>query len=534
MFKKLVLAAFVLVLLVGAFGLLRARAGAKPPKAAVQTATVVRDSVKVTIVETGTVDANRVVEVKSGVTGRLARLLVQEGDQVRQGDRIAFIDPQETTQRVNQDLANLQGAESGAERAKLEIAQRQLTNLAALKQAEARVAQLEAENRVQPRLVGAAVEQSKAALAIAQEQLRQLDESTQPNQRAATQSALVEAQANVDQARLEYDRRKDLFQKGYVAQREVEAGKQNLDVANARLQQARVSLDRLAAQLRSERARAVDAVRQAQADLARSQANTVTVQTKRQELESARADLQRARAALQDSAILSKGREQNLATVAQIRAALTESQRLLRETTVFAPITGVVVKRLLQEGELASGLSSFGSGTPIVRIEDRRRMRIKLDVNEIDVARMKLGMIAKINIDAIPERAYSGKVTKIAPSSKEAAATAADTVVKYEVEIEITDKDDKLRSGMSAKCTLDVVDKASALTIPTEFVVRDGSGAYVLVAGTGKPTKTSVRLGADAGLKVEILSGVAEGTKLVKPEFSGPKRKGAMQFGDGE
>ena len=145
----------------------------------------------------------------------------------------------------------------------------------------------------------------------------------------------------------------------------------------------------------------------------------------------------------------------------------------------------------------------------------------------------------RMTIDAIPSRTYHGVVRKIAPASKESAtgATSSDAVVKYEVEIELTDADRQLRSGMSAKCTVDVIRRDHVLTLPVEYVVHQGRKAYVELppanpkAKNAQPERREIVLGAETGALVEILSGLREGETVQKPKYTGPERKGFMQAG---
>jgi len=224
---------------------------------------------------------------------------------------------------------------------------------------------------------------------------------------------------------------------------------------------------------------------------------------------------------------------------------VSDAERQLSETDIRAPISGIVTKKALQVGELATGLSQFSSGTTIVKIEDRTAMRVKLDVNEIDVAKMTLGMPAKIDVDAIPNHTFNGVVKKIAPASKDSSASAStttttastDSVVKYEVEILLKDAVPQLRSGMSAKCTMEVLNHPNVLLLPLEYVGKEGKKSFVEIPpkkpGPGVVAdRQYIVVGASSGSLVEIVSGVTKGTTVQKPLYKGPARKGAMQFGN--
>ena len=134
-----------------------------------------------------------------------------------------------------------------------------------------------------------------------------------------------------------------------------------------------------------------------------------------------------------------------------------------------------------------------------------------------------------------PIRKMHGIVKKISPSSD--AATTGETVVKYQVEIYLTDAPSDLRTGMSAKCSMDVVKHTNVLNLPIEFVAKDGDQHYVEIPPANlkdpkaKPTKVNIETGAETGSLIEIKSGITEGTKVQRPAFNGPARKGMMQMG---
>lgn len=515
-------------------------AGAAGDDKAPKVATVSRGDIALSVLETGTVDANKVVEVKGRVTGRLAKLLVDEGDHVTAGQLIAVIDPKETQLVVDQNAAQLRGAESTVARSQIEIAQRRVTAKASYEQAKAKVAQLQLEMRAQPTVTRSNIIAAQTNLATAVAERDRLANSANPTQRRASESALAEAKANYDNAELQYKRQSELLNKGYVSGRTVDSMKLDMDLAKVRLETAQQNLDRLDSQLQAELAKANEAVEQAQSSLRMAKANAYAPESKRQDYLTAVAEMEKARAALQDPDALEKQRETGQATVSQLQSVLNDSRRQLSETEIRAPISGVVTKKLIQVGELATGLSTFSSGSTIVKIEDRSGMRVKLDMNEIDMAKLQLGMTANVDVDAIPEKSYHGVIAKIAPSSKDSgnSSSSSDSVVKYEVEIQLTDADAKLRTGMSAKCSVQVLSHKNVLTLPIEYVTREGKKAYVdLPSATkgGKPEHREVTVGAETGATIEIVSGLKEGDKVQKPNYNGPPRKGFMQAGpDGE
>jgi HlyD family secretion protein len=499
---------------------------------AANEAVVKRQDLVSQVVDSGAIDALKSVEVKSRVSGRLARLLVEEGDAVSTGQLIAVIDPKETTLQVRQNRAQLRGALSAAERTSIEIDQRRVTARANYDRALARVRQVAKEMEAQPVLTGAGIAGAEAALRQAEEALRQLIQTTQPNERTQAESAAQEAAASLEKAESERERRRALLDRGYISAREFDDADLQLRLTRTRKQAADDRLARLEGQQRLERLQAEARVRQARSEVDRARAGRIQDDVKRREYESAMASLRDAEAGLKDVQVLGKAREQSLASVDQIATVLQDSERQLGETAIRSPIAGVVSRRLVQEGELVASLSSFSAGTTLVVIEDRRRMIVRLNMNEIDVAKLRLGMKTSVTVDALPESKLTGLVTKIAPASGAAGTTpTGDAVVRYRVEVTLNESDDRLRTGMTAKCTLEAVRRDGVLALPLEFIGRDGDTRYVQIVEGGKTRRQNVRLGLTTGANAEILEGVREGQRVRRPAFTGPRRQGFIQTG---
>jgi len=308
-----------------------------------------------------------------------------------------------------------------------------------------------------------------------------------------------------------------------------------------KLDSAADNYNRIGAQTKLELQKADEDIRHAQAALDTAIANRIQDINKKRDFEVAVADKEKARVALRDVEAMGKSYDQAQSQAVMLKSVLGDSQRNLGETEIRSPIDGIVTKKEIQEGELVASLSSFSSGTGIVRIEDRRSLRVTMDVNEIDTAKLLEGMKAKVQVDAIPDKSFEGVVKRIAPASTTLQSTASgstapttDTVVKYQIEIWLTSADPHLRSGMSAKCTLETLRKPNVLQLPLEFVGKEGGRSYVEVPASKPnltPEKVYVKTGAETATAVEILSGVQEGTTVHEPKFSGPPRAGFMQGG---
>lgn len=499
---------------------------------------VEKGTIESKVVESGSIDAIKSVDVRSRASGRLKQLFVDEGDFVKQGELIAIIDPLEIQLQVDQNRAQLSGAKSGVARTALEIEKTRINAQANLAQAERRLAVLKAELDIQPTLTDASIRSARANLNTSEQQLRQLVETTQPNERVATDSELREARAGAETASRELERIRDLEAKGYVATRQLDATLLDFERARSRLERAQEDAKRLEQRQRLAREQAEQAVLRAQAELDRVLANRIQDANKRREYENAIADVRKSEAALADVQILQKSREQSQASVAQLQSQLSDTERQLRETEIRAPMDGVIAARFLEVGDLVSGLSAFAQGTTIVRIEDRNALQVELQINEIDVARLRLDMPADITVDAFPNDTFKGHVKKIAPSSVSSnlQQAASDAVVKYKVEIWIDEVSEGLRSGMTAKCTLVTLSLKNVLRVPREYLGQDEEGYFVMLAPEkaapgAKAKKQAVKVGDLTGAFAQIVSGVKEGAILARPEYKGPKRQGFMEAG---
>lgn len=515
----------------------------QPPKKedANATHTVEKGTIAVEVVETGSIEAERSVEIKSRVGGRIATLAVDEGDVVTAGQLIAIVDPQETELQVNQQRAQLAGATAGIERQEIEISKRKVSiqnNIARLK---SRLAQLELELKAQPQLTKTAVESADVQVSLAQKSLDQLIHVTQPNTKLQVQNALADAKNNLQNALTELERRRGLLAKGYVSEREVQTAELNVQLAQTRLADAASRAQRIDEEQAIERDRAQRQLKSAQLDANRANVNTFQDKVKIEEYKRAKQDLIDAENDMRDLQSLGASKRQQEASANQLKYSLADGVRQLGETQIKSPVSGVVAKRYVQAGELVTSLGSFSSGTAIVRIDDRSKLLVKLNINEIDVARMTIGQSATITVDALSGTKFSGKVTKIAPAK--AVNAAGDSVVKYQVEITLDQSDNRLMSGMSAKCSIRTVDKPNVIRIPLVFLGQDDKGSFVELALSeaelkkdpkAKGKRVDITTGIRGGTEVEVLTGLSGGEKLKKPAYKGPDRKGMMSGPGGD
>jgi len=268
-----------------------------------------------------------------------------------------------------------------------------------------------------------AVAQAEAALSVAQARLAQVKAGARPEEIAsaeaavtAAQAQLAAAQANLSAAQAELARLQAGARPEEITIAEIgvaraktykEMDRPGAEVSeaafNARL--AAHDLDLAKAQLDLVKAGAT-----AQ-ELAQAQANVKAAEAQVQAAEAAvsqaqaRLDLLKAGASEKDIAV-------SEAQVAQAQAALDAAKAALSKATLTAPFAGTIGAVYVREGEMIT------PGQPVIVLGDLSTLRVETtDLNEVDVARVKVGQKVDITFDALPERKLMGTVTHIAPMS---------------------------------------------------------------------------------------------------------------------
>jgi HlyD family secretion protein len=168
------------------------------------------------------------------------------------------------------------------------------------------------------------------------------------------------------------------------------------------------------------------------------------------------------------------------AAVLQAQAALQKAERDLEHGVLRAPIDGVVIQRAAELGTPVADMSASNGGTLVAVIADDHHLRLVAQVDENDIAQVRVGQAAEVRLDAFPDDTFAGTVRKIS-----SAGTLDQKVATFEVEIELP-PDERVRVGMSADARVVVGEHRHVLLIPNTAVVRTADGPKVRVAkGTG-------------------------------------------------
>jgi len=185
---------------------------------------------------------------------------------------------------------------------------------------------------------------------------------------------------------------------------------------------------------------------------------------------------------------------------------------------IVAPLAGVVSSVKVKPGEMAtSGTTGFSQeGALLMEISDQRQLEVVVNVNEIDVPKLKPGMPAKVTLAAAPGAPIAAIVDRVAVSPFVEASSTPDSgkVIVYAVALRLPERPAELRQGMSAAVDITREERLSVVRIPVlSFVERSGK-TFVKVARatTGKDlVDGEITLGLKGDRFAEVLAGLKAG-----------------------
>jgi RND family efflux transporter MFP subunit len=288
---------------------------------------------------------------------------------------------------------------------------------------------------------------------------------------------------------------------------------------------AELEVPELAAQLSGAEA----AVRAAQEQIRRAQGDLQRAQSSHAAAHSAYARLQQAadsRAGLVAQQEVDDSQAKDLGSEAQVESAGAElsgakqqlemaqaNQKqyaaLSNYTRITAPFAGVITNRYADTGALvAAGTSTSTQATPVVRLAQISVLRLVLPIPESVAGQIRLGEGVTVRVPAL-NRDFLGKVSRFADALDLQTRTMP-------TEIDVDNRDGRLMPGMYTGTRLSLGEKRKALTIPLEGVTRNGDDAVVLAVNPQNVVEERhVHLGLEDETRVEVLSGLADGDRVI-------------------
>ena len=458
----------------------------------------------------GTIESNSQVTVFPKIAGEIIEMRVDEGVRVKKGETLSVIEHQELELQVRQVEAAYRATKTAHEQAKKLAEVRVRSEIA---QAEARrtAAEVSLQQVVDLAKIRTTsqIEQSVAGLVGLQANLEKLKRGARDEDRKQAQATVDQAKANLANATSNYKRMQKLLESEAISTQSFEGAQTQLDVAQAQYNLAVEQMRLIKNGAREEDIRAMEAqVKQAEAILMLARAQVAT-ETWQKDMELAKSQVDVAQAALDVAQALESAKSWEAeivsaeTTESQAKAALDLAQKRLKDATITAPITGIISKKYLDLGGMASPTA------PIFELVDIDTVKATVSVIESDLGKLKLKSNARIQVDALFEP-IDGEVTFISPTLEPASRTVT-------VEITIDNADMRLKPGMFAKVNIPIEIYKNAILIPRSAAIEDRGentqNVFVVVDGVSK--RRQVELGLMQGSDVEIRNGLSDGEMVV-------------------
>ncbi|MFH0802277.1 MAG: efflux RND transporter periplasmic adaptor subunit [bacterium] len=278
------------------------------------------------------------------------------------------------------------------------------------------------------------------------------------------ENAVKAAKSDFDNNERQIERMKKLFEKGAIASQQMEATQLAYDISKNRYDSS------MAQQKQAEESYSL-----AQASIAQ---NTI----RQDDVKLAEAGLEQARASL---------------ALARIR---------FENTSIKTPITGVITFRDVDPGDIISS-SESGKGKALMNVTDNRLVRLEGDVTEEEMQDVTAGQRATVTADAIPGKAFSGKVETLIASADPRSRS-------FRVKIRVDNPGAVLKSGMFARATL-YKRSLSGIILPRHLVLNKDGQFAVMIKDGNKARLRQVQIGWGNEEKILIIAGISSKDQVI-------------------
>ena len=348
---------------------------------------------------TGVVEAKRTSELGFEQSGLLKFIYVEEGKKVGKGEAIAQLDTSQTQAQKSvliaqkeRAIATLKELQTGprveviaATRASLEQEKATLKELqtgprveviaatqASLAQEKAKLQELQTGPRVE------VIAATRASLEQEKAKLQELQTGTRIEDIQAARSVVLDLEEQVELAQLREKRREELYKQGAISQEQLDVASTETDTLNARLKRGRSELEKLQTGTRSEQIEAQKArVRQVQ-----SQLDELIAGTRSEQIEAQKAEVKR------------------------FEAQISEIDVVLRKSILYAPFTGTISVRHLDEGVVVNATQA------VVRLVEDGERKVRVGVPPTQASRLRIGSLEEVRV---AQKTLSAQVLSILP-----------------------------------------------------------------------------------------------------------------------
>jgi RND family efflux transporter MFP subunit len=220
--------------------------------------------------------------------------------------------------------------------------------------------------------------------------------------------------------------------------------------------------------------------------------------------EKAQKDLERYEALYKEGSISDSQIEQARWSYQSTETQYIVARRQLSDTKITTPISGIVTARNVNIGSMVMGAPQ---ATLVANVVDISRLKVKVNVAEKDVIRLKVGEKVEVTTDVFPNSVFTGSIFSI--SSK------GDEGHTYPVEVVLNNSKQQIKAGMFGRVMFTPKISGAAIVIPRECIVGSIRNASLYVINKNVAQLRSVVAGKEIGTNIEILNGLQEGEQVV-------------------
>jgi HlyD family secretion protein len=292
----------------------------------------------------------------------------------------------------------------------------------------------------------------------------------------------------------------------------VDSGTASLRVAEASLEQSQQAVETARVQ-----------VEQAKQNLKRQQDLWGRQLTTRESLDKAENDFKSAESALQERDKQVMAQENR---IAQERASVESARYDLTKVRFESPIDGIVTRRNIQEGETAVIGTMNNAGTVLLTLADMSMIQAEVEVDETNIPSVRIGQLAKISIDAIPDRSFKGHVTEIGnspiqQSNTQPGAAAGTQATNFKVVVILDEEVPEVRPGFTCTADITTATRHHVVSVPIPAVavrelVYDAEGNIVREPKTDRRRRPSDNAASSTELEPGQARKEAEGVFVIR------------------
>jgi HlyD family secretion protein len=436
----------------------------QPSELELLTESVQEQNLTVRIEANGIIEPIQSVNISPKEPGRIVRLLAEQGQPVKQGQRLAIMENAEIQAQGVEAQARLKETIANLEQSKINIPSEINQGETDLRQAQLSYAQTRARFQETQKTIPKQIDQAQANLESAKSRLALAAKRAQRYQYLSQQGATPLDQ--FDEQVNEYRRAEAAV---FEAQQHLEELKNTaqpqLDQLGAAVAEANIKIQKQQLILKQKKERAKTEIQKLQAQIEAAQAQLKGIEIK------------------------------------------------FLNTIITAPFDGIVTQRYANEGAFVTpttSASSTASATSTSILALARGLQVIAKVPEVDIQQIKPGQQVEITADAYPDQVFLGQVILVAPE-----AIVEQNVTSFEVKIGLINGQDKLLSKMNVDVTFLGQPISNALVVPTvSIVTEDGQTGVMIPDSEGKPIFQPITIGMTINNNTQVLSGLKKGDRI--------------------